>query len=77
VDHAAELGGTVAPRPLRAEHILGLRFRDGTPPGLVEQLRERKIFVSIRGGTVRIAPHLFTSASDVDRLLDALRRRAA
>jgi selenocysteine lyase/cysteine desulfurase len=74
--HAAELGATVAPRELRAKHILGLRFRDGAPPGLIEQLREKKIFASIRGETVRIAPHLYNNQADVDRLLDALRRSA-
>lgn len=73
-DQAAELGLTSAPRHLRAGHLLGLRFRDGAPPGLVEQLRARKIFVSIRGNTLRVAPHLFTTPSDVDRLLAALGR---
>jgi selenocysteine lyase/cysteine desulfurase len=75
-DQATELGVTVAPKELRAKHLLGLRFRDGAPPGLIEQLREKKIFVSLRGGTLRIAPHLFNNPSDVDRLLGALRRRA-
>jgi selenocysteine lyase/cysteine desulfurase len=75
-DHAAELGVTVAPTELRAAHILGLGFRDGKPAGLVEQLREHKIFVSVRGQTMRVAPHVFVSAGDVDRLLDALRRRS-
>lgn len=74
-DQAAELGMTVAPKELRAKHLLGLRFRNGAPPGLIEHLRERKIFVSIRGGIMRIAPHLFTTSSDVDRLLSVLRQR--
>lgn len=74
-DQVAELGLTAAPRRLRAGHLLGLRLRDGAASaGLVEQLRERKIFASIRGSTLRIAPHLFNTASDVDRLLGALRR---
>lgn len=71
---APELGVTVAPERLRAAHLLGLRFPGGAPPGLLEQLRREQIFVSIRGGTVRIAPHLFINPSDVDRLLGALRR---
>jgi selenocysteine lyase/cysteine desulfurase len=75
-DQAAELGVTVAPKELRAEHFLGMRFRDGAPPGLLEQLRDSKIFVSIRGGILRVTPHLCTTPSDVDRLLGALRRRA-
>jgi hypothetical protein len=40
-----------------------------------EQLRQQKIFVSIRGQMMRIAPHLLTRPADVDRLLGALRQR--
>ncbi|HET7504075.1 MAG TPA: aminotransferase class V-fold PLP-dependent enzyme [Kofleriaceae bacterium] len=75
-EHAGELGVTIAPRPLRAGHILGLRLPGGIPHGLVEQLRADKIFVSVRGQTVRVAPHLFVNANDVDRLIAALRRSA-
>jgi selenocysteine lyase/cysteine desulfurase len=73
-ERAAELGATVAPSELRAPHLLGLRFGGGVPPGLVEGLRAERVFVSVRGRTVRIAPHLWTTPSDIDRLLDALRR---
>ena len=74
--HAPALGTAAPPRALRAPHLLGLRFRDGVPDGLVDQLRSQKIYVSIRGETVRIAPHLHNNAADVDRLLEALRQRA-
>lgn len=73
-DQAAAFGVTAARKAYRAPHLLGLRFRDGAPPGLVEQLRNDKIFVSVRGKTMRIAPHLFNHSSDVERLIDALRR---
>jgi selenocysteine lyase/cysteine desulfurase len=33
------------------------------------------VFVSVRGQTMRVAPHVFASAADVDRLVSALRRR--
>jgi len=75
-DRAAELGVTVVPDALRAKHLLGLRFPDGPPHGLVEQLRAQNIFVSVRGQTMRVAPHLFTSATDIDRLVGALRASA-
>jgi selenocysteine lyase/cysteine desulfurase len=70
---AAELGLAVAPAHLRAPHLVGVRFGSGAPAGLLEQLKARKVFVSLRGGTVRIAPHLFIRPDDVDRLLDGLR----
>lgn len=36
------------------------------------QLREAKVFVSLREGALRIAPHLFNTPSDIDRLLQIL-----
>ncbi|HSS64116.1 MAG TPA: aminotransferase class V-fold PLP-dependent enzyme [Gammaproteobacteria bacterium] len=35
-------------------------------------LEEREIFISIRGGKLRVSLHLFNSEADVDRLLGAL-----
>jgi len=75
--HAPELGVSVAPEALRAAHLLGLGFRDGVPAGLVDALRAQQIFVSVRGQTMRVAPHLFTSDADVNRLVGALRRPTA
>jgi selenocysteine lyase/cysteine desulfurase len=37
---------------------------------------ERGIVASIRGDSLRIAPHLHTTESDIDRLLDALAESA-
>jgi selenocysteine lyase/cysteine desulfurase len=65
-------GITAAPPAHRGPHLLGLRFHDGVPPGLVEDLRARRVFVSVRGQTVRIGPHLWIRDGDVERLLGAL-----
>jgi hypothetical protein len=74
-DEARAIGSVAAPEALRAKHLIGLRFPDGPPAGLVEELRAQKVFVSVRGRTVRIAPHLCCSEAVVDRLIGALRRR--
>jgi selenocysteine lyase/cysteine desulfurase len=42
------------------------------PGNLVLELRIRKVFVSQRSNSIRIAPHLHCDAHDVDRLQDAL-----
>jgi len=39
---------------------------------LYERLRETKVFVSLREGALRIAPHLYNSSRDLDRLLAVL-----
>ena len=39
---------------------------------LYGRLRQAKVFVSLREGALRIAPHLYNSSRDLDRLLDVL-----
>ena len=58
---------------LRAPHYLGLRFPNGVPDGLSKSLAAQKIYVSVRGSSMRVTPHLYTSEADVDRLIEALR----
>ncbi len=58
----------------RASHLFGIR----TPASidlhkLLESLSKRKIYVSVRSGAVRISPHVYNDASDMDALFDALR----
>ena len=69
---ASELGLRPPPADRRAPHILGL--------GLPAEARERALpalaaancFAAMRGGSLRIAPHLHTTPEDVDRLIGAL-----
>jgi selenocysteine lyase/cysteine desulfurase len=73
VGRAAELGLTAAPRDLRAPHLLGLRLPPGIDPGVVAAaLAARGVHVSVRGRSVRVSPHLWTTQTDLDRLHDAL-----
>jgi cysteine desulfurase / selenocysteine lyase len=41
-------------------------------PQLFEQLRQAGVFVSLREGALRVAPHLYNSERDIDRLLSIL-----
>jgi selenocysteine lyase/cysteine desulfurase len=36
------------------------------------QLAERNVYVSVRGSSIRVTPHLYNSDSDIDRLVEAL-----
>jgi hypothetical protein len=54
--------------------LLGLRVRDAAR--LISALRAQQIYVSSRGTTVRVAPHLFISERDMERLLAALSTHA-
>ncbi|HEV8356245.1 MAG TPA: aminotransferase class V-fold PLP-dependent enzyme [Gemmatimonadales bacterium] len=69
---AAGLGIGAVPAERRAGHYLGLRFRDGVPPGLPERLRQARVHVSVRGAALRVTPHLWTTDQDVERLFKVL-----
>lgn len=56
----------------RAGHFLGIRFPDGVPEGLPERLAENQVYVSLRGDSLRVTPHLFNNEADVDRLFSVL-----
>ncbi len=69
---ATALGLNVAPPHLRAGHLLGIRFPEGVPADLVEQLSHNQIYVSVRGNSIRISPHLYNTEHDIDKLFKTL-----
>lgn len=73
-ERAAAYGAKVARRELRAGHLLGLGLPEGMARSLAESLRREQVYVSARGHTLRVAPHLWTRPADVERLLAALAR---
>lgn len=68
----APLGLEAPPEDLRAGHFLGLRVAGGIPDGLLPALVEQDIYVSVRGDSIRVTPHLFNTTEDADRLVSAL-----
>lgn len=69
---AEALGLKATPADARAPHILGLRFLEDAPSGLLDRLREKNVFVSQRGDSLRVSPHLYNNEADIDRLFGAL-----
>ena len=69
---AGERGLYVAPSTDRARHLIGVRAPDGLPNGLVGSLAEHGVYVSVRGDSIRISPHLYNDESDIDRLFGLL-----
>ena len=65
---AGQMGLAVAPGSLRAPHIIGVSRAGGFNKDLPLLLAQDNIFVSVRGESVRIAPHLYTTDEDIDRL---------
>lgn len=73
-DAATALGLTAAPVGKRAPHFLSLAFPGAVPGGLVERLAAANIFVSLRGTSLRVTPHLYNDEDDFAALLAALRK---
>ena len=71
---AAELGFSAPAEPLRAAHYLCLRRKAPIPKELTEALAREKVFVSIRGSSIRVTPHVYNTAEDCERLIACLRR---
>jgi selenocysteine lyase/cysteine desulfurase len=69
---AEKIGLETAPEHLRGPHMIGLRFPGGLPDGLADSLAAQRVYVSIRGDSVRVSPHVYNSTTDCDRLLAAL-----
>ena len=73
-ESAAELGFTAPSEELRAPHYLALRRKAGIPQGLPEALARQRVYVSVRGSSVRVTPHLYNSDADAERLISCLRQ---
>ncbi|MAF32360.1 MAG: aminotransferase class V-fold PLP-dependent enzyme [Desulfobacterales bacterium] len=71
-DRANELGLNVAPAHQRAGHMLGLRLPEKMSADLVDRLSEKKIYVSVRGNSIRVSPHLYNTGQDIEKFLKIL-----
>lgn len=73
-NRAESMGLAVAPENARSPHMIGVSKPGGFSGELPEILAKEKVFVSVRGTSVRIAPHLYTTEEDIDRLFSALEK---
>ena len=69
---AEQLGLTVPSPDARAPHMLGLELPPDAARRAAAALAEEGVVVSMRGSSLRIAPHLHINQEDVDRLMEAL-----
>ena len=71
---AAEMGFSSPAEPLRAPHYLCLRRKEALPKELPEMLAQEKVFVSVRGSSIRVTPHVYNTNEDCERLIACLHR---
>ncbi len=70
--HLAELGFQLPGDTQRSPHMFGAVIPEKYKGNLVSSLRDRKIFISQRGNSVRFAPHLHITGEDIEKLLTTL-----
>jgi selenocysteine lyase/cysteine desulfurase len=70
--HAVRLGLEPVPAGRRANHLIGVRSHAGLPVDLVARLATEQVYVSVRGDSIRISPHLYNTSEDVERLFHVL-----
>jgi selenocysteine lyase/cysteine desulfurase len=51
---------------------MGLRHPAGFPADMPARLAAAGVYASARGDSIRIAPHLYNTDKDADRLFDVL-----
>jgi selenocysteine lyase/cysteine desulfurase len=71
---ACRLGVGTVPKERRARHMIGLKLGPDAPEDLATRLAAEGVFVSVRGGSVRVSPHLYNTEEDVERLFAALEK---
>jgi selenocysteine lyase/cysteine desulfurase len=69
---AKDRGIEAIPAERRVRHIVGLKLGSAIAGDLAARLAGENIFVSVRGESVRVSPHLYNTERDVERLFAAL-----
>ena len=52
--------------------MIGLRGPGGLPADLPQRLVGHGVHVTMRGGCLRVAPHVYSTLGDIERLIKAL-----
>ncbi len=68
------VGMAAIPERWRAPHYLCLRADGVAVADLAERLAKEKIYISVRGSSIRVTPHVYNTVDDVDRLSEILLR---
>ena len=57
----------------RSVHLFGVRVADAEQiPAILAELRRRQVYVSQRGASIRVSPHVYNTIDDVHALAQAL-----
>jgi selenocysteine lyase/cysteine desulfurase len=71
-EQARERNIEAIPAKRRARHMVGLKLGSAVPEDLAARLARERVFVSVRGESVRVSPHLYNTERDVRRLFEVI-----
>ncbi len=71
---ARKMGLNVVDEGKRVPNLIGINFAGGVPENISSALEAKKIHVSIRGDSIRIAPHIYNDFDDIDRMFEVFER---
>ena len=71
---AQAIGLSASPLDIRAPHFLALGFPGEVPAGLTDRLAAENVFVSLRGRSLRVTPHVYNEDADGEQLIAVLAR---
>jgi selenocysteine lyase/cysteine desulfurase len=71
-EKARNMGFKTAPAELRAPNIIGISKCGGFKKELPQLLAQEKVYVSVRGESIRISPHVYNDDRDIGRLFAVL-----
>jgi selenocysteine lyase/cysteine desulfurase len=54
--------------------MVGVTLSPNVSPELATALQKDKVYINIRGRSIRLAPHVYNDKAEVDRLFDVLPR---
>jgi len=73
IEQASELSFESEELAFRSAHLFGLKLPATTTPEVAMKIfKERKVSVSLRGETIRVAPHVYNDEVDARKFLRAL-----
>jgi selenocysteine lyase/cysteine desulfurase len=67
-----QIGFTACDEAYRSPHYLGMQHPGGLPEDILQRLAGENIFLSKRGDSLRISPHLYNNESDASSLVRVL-----
>lgn len=72
LDEIEKYGGSIEDHEFRGNHLIGIRYEKLNTERAKKAFKANKVSVSMRGQSIRIAPHVYNDERDMRRLLKAL-----